>query len=119
MKKPVLLVPAAIFTVFAYLQLNDPDPVHWTLGYLAVAVSFVLTAFGRCPPWWRWAVTAVFGAWLLLASPGIVHWVQQDYPDITGEMKASMPVIEDAREFLGLLIAFCAMLPLALADRKP
>lgn len=118
MKKTVHLLLAAVFVVFAYLQLNDPDPVHWTLGYLAVALSFGLAAFGRYPKWWLWSVTAVFGIWLLLASPGMVHWVQQGFPDITGAMKASTPVIEDAREFLGLSIAFCAMGALALAGRK-
>ncbi|MCO5273742.1 MAG: transmembrane 220 family protein [Flavobacteriales bacterium] len=118
MKKTMYLLLTAIFLAFAYLQLNDPDPIHWTLGYLAVAVSCSMAAFGKYPAWWLAAVTAIFGAWMLIASPGIIHWVQQGFPDIAGEMKASTPVIEDSREFLGLLIAFLVMLGMAIDGKR-
>lgn len=117
MKKFSLLLLTAIFLIFAYLQLNDPDPIHWTLGYLAIAVSCGLAAFGRFPRWWLWGVTAVFGAWMLMASPGVIHWVQQGFPDIAGAMKASTPVIEESREFFGLVIAFATMLALVALGR--
>jgi hypothetical protein len=55
---------------------------------------------------------------MLIAVPGLVDWIQQGFPDITGEMKASTPVIENSREFFGLLIAFVVMLVIALASRK-
>lgn len=115
--KILLLLLTFVFLVFAYLQLNDPDPIHWTLGYLAIAVSCGLAAFGRYPKWWLWGVTLTFGIWMLLAAPGILHWAQQGFPDITGEMKASTPVIEDSREFLGLLIAFAVMVFLIMRSR--
>ncbi len=117
MKKFSLLLLTAIFLIFAYLQLNDPDPIHWTLGYLAIAVSCGLAAFGRFPRWWLWGVTAVFGAWMLMALPGVIHWVQQGFPDIAGAMKASTPVIEESREFFGLVIAFATMLALVALGR--
>ncbi len=119
MKKFIYLLLTAIFLVFAYLQLNDVDPVHWTLGYLAVAISCGMAAFGKYPKWWLWGITAIFGVWMLIALPGVIDWEQQGFPDIAGEMKASTPVIENSREFFGLLIAFAAMLPLALRSRKP
>ncbi|MBS1936489.1 MAG: transmembrane 220 family protein [Bacteroidetes bacterium] len=118
MKKFIYLLLTAIFLVFAYLQLNDVDPVHWTLGYLAVAISCGMAAFGKYPKWWLWGITAIFGVWMLIALPGVIDWVQQGFPDIAGEMKASTPVIENSREFFGLLIAFVVMLPLALRSRK-
>lgn len=107
-----------VFLVFAGLQLNDPDPIHWTLGYLSVAVSCGLAVFGKFPKWWLWGITAIIGAWMLIASPGVIHWVEQGFPNIAGTMKAGTPVIEDSREFFGLAIAFAVMLWLALASRK-
>lgn len=118
MKKIILLLLTAMFVVFAYLQLNDVDPIHWTLGYLAIAVSCGMAAFGKYPRWWLWGVTAIIGVWMLIASPGLIAWVQQGFPDITGEMKASTPVIEDSREFFGLVIAFVVMLALVFAGWK-
>lgn len=116
--KALYILLALVFLVFAYLQLNDPDPIHWTLGYLAIAISCALAAFGKYPKWWLYGVTAIIGIWMLTAAPGVVHWVQQGFPDIAGEMKASTPVIEEARECFGLVIAFAVMLPLAFKAAK-
>ena len=33
--KILYLVLSVMFLVFAGLQWNDPDPIHWTLCYLA------------------------------------------------------------------------------------
>lgn len=52
-----------------------------------------------------------------MASPGVIHWVQQGFPDIAGAMKASTPVIEESREFFGLVIAFATMLALVALGR--
>lgn len=118
MKKIILLLLTATFLVFAYLQLNDPDPVHWTLGYMAVAISCGMAAFGKYPKWWLRGITAMLGAWMIVASPGVVHWVEQGFPNIAGAMKASTPVIEESRELFGLAIAFPVMLWLALTGRR-
>lgn len=106
-----------VFLIFAYLQLNDPDPIHWTLGYLLVAASCGLAAWGKYPRWWLWSVTVIIGAWMLTTVPAAFQWVHQGEPDITGEMKATTPIIEEMREFLGLFIAFGAMVYLLLAAR--
>lgn len=118
MKKLLLLLLTLVFLVFAYLQLNDPDPIHWTLGYLAVAVSCGMAAFGIYPKWWLRGITAIFAAWMLIASPGVIHWVEQGFPNIAGSMKASTPVIEESREFFGLLIALAMMVVLLLDGRR-
>ena len=116
--KFLYLILTVLFLVFAGLQWNDPDPIHWTLGYLAVSVSCGLAAFGKYPRWWLWSVTVVIGVWMLTTIPAAFHWVLQGEPDITGEMKATTPIIEEMREFLGLLIAFVTMVYLVLAGRK-
>ncbi|MBX2983193.1 MAG: transmembrane 220 family protein [Flavobacteriales bacterium] len=115
--KIIYLILCVMFLVFAGLQLNDPDPIHWVLAYLAIAISCALVAFGKYPKWWLWGVTIVFGVWMLIASPAFFRWVQEGFPNIAGQMEDSRPIIEETREFLGLLIAFIVMLTLALPKR--
>lgn len=115
--KIVYLILCVMFVVFAGLQLNDPDPVHWTLAYLAIALSCALVAFGKFPKWWLWGVTVIMGIWMLAASPAFFRWMQAGFPNIAGEMQATRPIIEETREFLGLVIAFVVMLTLALPRR--
>ena len=116
--KALNIVLTLIFLVFAGLQLNDPDPIHWTLCYLAIAVSCALAAFGRYPKWWLRGVTAIIGVWMLTASPAFLRWVNGGFPNITGRMEDSRPIIEETREFLGLLIAFGVMLHLVISGRR-
>jgi len=116
--KVLNIVLTLIFLVFAGLQLNDPDPIHWTLGYLAIAVSCALAAFGKYPKWWFWGVAAIIGVWMLTASPAFFRWVRGGFPNITGQMEDSRPIIEETREFLGLLIALAVMLYLIIAGRR-
>ena len=47
MKKLVFLLLAFMFTLFAYWNLNDPDPVKWVAAYASTAVLFAFAAFGR------------------------------------------------------------------------
>ena len=54
---------------------------------------------------------------MLIASPAFFRWVQEGFPNIAGQMEDSRPIIEETREFLGLLIAFIVMLTLALPKR--
>ena len=115
--KIIYIILSVMFLVFAGLQLNDPDPIQWTLVYLAVAISCALVAFGKHPKWWLWGVTVIIGIWMLTASPGFFRWVQGGFPNIAGEMQATQPIIEDTREFFGLVIALVVMLTLALPRR--
>lgn len=44
------LVLAALFIIFAFVQLNDPDPVLWIFIYGVMAVACVLAAFSAYYP---------------------------------------------------------------------
>lgn len=116
--KILYAILALVFLLFAALQWNDPDPMIWITGYSLVAVSCALAALGRYPAWWMWGVAGIIGLWMLAASPAMLQWANSGFVDITGEMKATTPVIEESREFLGLLIAFGAMLPLAVGAHR-
>ena len=116
--KILFLVLSVMFLVFAGLQWNDPDPIHWTLCYLAIAVSCALAAFGMFPKWWLWGVTMIIGVWMLIASPAFFRWVQGGFPNIAGQMKDTRPIIEETREFGGLVMAFLVMLFIALRGAR-
>jgi hypothetical protein len=98
------LVFAGLFAVSAALQYNDPDPLGWALLYLAAAIL----AAGA---WWRsgWTRLLAFGliavcaAWMATLLPGFGAFIARGDPGLlAATMQAGDPVIEEAREFLGL-----------------
>ena len=112
MKKILYILSALIFAVFAYLNLNDPDPIVWVLAYGATAVLFGLAAFGRADRRIIGFYTLALFMWMCTMIPGMVEWMDADMPSITEEMQATEPHIEVVREFLGLMIAVLALLSL-------
>ena len=48
--KVLNLLLAALFLLFAFVQINDPDPALWILIYGLMAVACILAAFGRYYP---------------------------------------------------------------------
>lgn len=116
--KITYLILSLVFLVFAGLQLNDPDPVPWMLVYVAISISCALVAFNKPAKWWLRGVTAAVGVWMIYASPAFFRWAGGGFPDIAGQMEDARPIIEETREFLGLLLAFAMMLVLLRAARK-
>lgn len=99
-----------IFLLFAYLQLNDPDPVLWVSIYGAVAIVLFLRVVG----WYRRSVLIVvmvaIGAYSLMLSPDVYEWMMSsNKADLVGPMTDDKPYIEGSREFLGILIAEAAL----------
>lgn len=99
------LVFAALFVVSAGLQYNDPDPVGWALLYLAAA-ALAVGAFRGLPlrvP--AVALMAVCAVWMVMLAPGMGAFIERgDLALLGATMQAGDPVIEEAREFLGLAI---------------
>lgn len=118
MKKIIHLLLALSFSVFAYLNLNDPDAWIWVLGYGATALLFFLALFGRADRrisgWYAVAISV----WMLTLSSGMIDWMNMGFPSITGTMQAHEPHIEVVREFLGLLIAVLALVWLTWTTPK-
>ena len=118
MKRILFITLSIMFGVFAYLTLNDPDPVQWVLAYGATAVLFAFAAFGRADR--RiigWLAVALF-IWMCTMISGMVDLFQQGMPSITGEMHVTEPHIEVVREFLGLLIAGLSLAGLFFTTSK-
>jgi len=100
------LVFAVLFATSAILQYNDPDPAAWALLYL-VATALAVGAF-RGGPWVRplgVALIVVCAVWMVTLAPGMGAFIERrDLTLLAATMQAGDPVIEEAREFLGLAI---------------
>lgn len=112
------LLLAALFVLFAYWQLNDPDWPQWVAMYGFVAVTALLAAFGHPPRWWPWIGIAAASVWLLTIVPDFIDWIRMGAPTITGQMQAESPHVELTREFLGLVICLLGLGFYAWRGRK-
>jgi Transmembrane family 220, helix len=100
---------AVVFTLFAAVQYNDPDPLRWMLLYGGVALAFFAGLL-------RWGATRyISGAATLLGLyyflpllPDCWHWIQSGMPSIVTTMKAETPWVELVREALGAALSIVA-----------
>ena len=99
-----------LFALFAAFQFNDPDPIVWVLIYGTVAVISGFAAVGKYNKNVILTVIGICIVWMLSIVPGVVDWVNEGMPSITGSMKADSLYIEYLREFLGLFIMLLALL---------
>jgi len=104
------IILSILFIVFAYVQINDPDPWLWVLLYGFVAVISGLAAFGK---YYKFAIIggmAICVLGLAFLLPDFLNWINMGTPNIAESMKTEKPHIEFVREFLGLGIAFSVLL---------
>ena len=110
--KVIHYILAGLFTLFAAVQYNDPDPWLWILIYGAVAivaffkVQFVQINFG--PLILTLILILLFYAFTFVPSV-IDFFDSSNKSDLVGKMKAEDPWIEGTREFGGLLIAIIVL----------
>jgi len=97
---------AVMFLIFAFVQINDPDPVLWILIYGAMAVMCVLAIFEFYPAKVTLGLLLILTLYSFTIFSGVVDWLQTDDKALLFDDVAKMqyPYIEEAREFLGLLI---------------
>jgi hypothetical protein len=108
------IIFAILFVLCAALQYNDPDPYVWMPIYLYAAVLCWLAFRGKYYPnayLLGMVVYAIYATYLVFTPDGVIDWVtKHNAEDIAGSMKATKPWIEDAREFLGLMILIVVLL---------
>jgi hypothetical protein len=104
--KIVNLVLAVMFLLFAFVQINDPDPVLWILIYGALAVICILAAFRTYYKIVMIILAIALAAYSVILFPGVTEWMAQPDRSILFDDIAKMqhPYVEEAREFLGLMI---------------
>lgn len=97
---------ALMFMAFAFLQVNDPDPVLWIIIYGSMAIVSVLAAFDVFFRKALIVLAAFFVVYGIVLWPGVAEWLRQDDWGVlfSEGMKMQYPYVEESREFLGLLI---------------
>jgi hypothetical protein len=103
---------ALMFLVFAFLQVNDPDPAIWILIYGAMSVVCVMAIFESYNRKLLIALAMLFCVYCYFLWPGVLEWLQQEdksalFDDV---MKMEHLYIEESREFLGLVISIVVVL---------
>lgn len=106
LKKIIQAFFALILVSFAILQLNDPDPILWTVFYLICALVPALAIFGKPNRLMFWiAATLSVIAMGFYFHGAYTYYQHSNEEALMQSMNPTKPYIEEAREFLGSLIA--------------
>ncbi len=102
---------ALMFLFFAFLQVNDPDPVLWILIYGAMSVVCVMAMFEFYKRNLLVILAVLYSVYCYFLWPGVSEWLQQEdksalFDDV---MKMEHLYIEESREFLGLIICLVVL----------
>jgi len=105
------IILSLLFVLFAYFQLNDPDPARWIVIYLVLATLYGFAAAGKYNKIVLGACAAAMGAYMIYLLPSLFEFfTNDDGIGITQTMSNEFLYIEEAREcgglFLGLLALF-------------
>lgn len=111
---------AAVFLIFAFVQVNDPDPVLWILIYGLMAVACVLAAFGRHYRIASLALLVLYAGYSIVYLSGVAEWLRSDDKAMLFDDVAKMQFryIEESREFLGLMICIAVLIMHLLSGRN-
>lgn len=103
---------ALMFLVFAFLQVNDPDPALWILIYGAMSVVCMMAIFESYNRKLLVALMMLFSVYCYFLWPGISEWLRQEDKSVLFDdvMKMEHLYIEESREFLGLIISMVVVL---------
>jgi hypothetical protein len=118
--KALNFILAVMFLFFAFLQVNDPDPLLWIAIYGAMAVLGVLAMFNIFHSKVILTLMGVFAAYSLLALKGVQEWLRQENKSALFDDVAKMqhPYIEETREFMGLWICIIVLIFYYIRSRK-
>jgi hypothetical protein len=108
LKKIILGLFTLTLFSFAYLQLNDPDPIIWTSFYLICALVPALALLNKPNRVLFWIAILMCIVALGIYAHGAFTYYQHSHEEaLMQSMNPAKPYIEEAREFLGSLIALC------------
>lgn len=118
--KLVNLLLAVMFMAFAFVQINDPDPIAWILIYGAMAAVCVMAAFRYYPRIFMIAQLVAYVVYAIFLFDGVKEWFAQEDRTVLFDEIAKMqhPYIEESREFLGLCICIIVLAVHLMLSRK-
>jgi len=110
--KIVKIFLAILFLLFALVQINDPDPLLWILIYGAMVVVSVMSIFHRYPTGFMIVMASGYLIMTVIYFDGFATWLGSSdrYLLFDDLAKMQFPYIEEAREFLGLLICLLVLI---------
>ena len=102
---------AIMFLVFAFVQVNDPDPVIWILIYGIMAVFCIMAIFEFYPKKFMIGVLVLYALYSIVYLPGLAQWLRSDNKADLFDKKEKMEnlYIEESRESLGLFICIIVL----------
>lgn len=102
---------ALVFLVFAFVQVNDPDPLLWILIYGNMAVLCILAMFRIRFKIWIMVTTGLCLVYAAVFAPGAYEWFLSPDKAMLFDDLAKMQnlYIEETREFLGLVICLVVL----------
>ncbi|MEJ7645500.1 MAG: transmembrane 220 family protein [Chryseolinea sp.] len=111
---------AVMFLLFAFLQVNDPDPLIWILIYGTMAVLAVMAIFEYHPKRFLIGLIILLAGYSAVYFRGVLEWLKQEDKSGLFDEVAKMEhwYIEEAREFLGLLICIVVVAFYYFRSRK-
>ncbi len=111
---------AALFLLFAFVQINDPDPVLWILIYGAMSALSIMAIFKFYPRKVMIGLLVIFILYSFVYIPGVIEWLQQENKAALFDDVAKMqhPYIEESREFLGLIICIATLIFFLILSRN-
>lgn len=108
---------AALFLLFAYFQLNDPDGFTWAVIYAYVALMAGLAAFGRYNLALLLPGVAIFGLYFIFLLPSVFEFIGSG-DDLMNRMAPEKKYIEQSREAGGLFLALVTLIYLVTTRKK-
>jgi Transmembrane family 220, helix len=102
---------ALMFLSFAWLQVNDPDPILWILIYGAMVAVCVMAFLKIYKPYLMSALALGYSVYMVILFPGVKAWFHSENLSLLWDDLAKMQYwyIEEAREFLGLMICLSVL----------
>ena len=116
----VNFILAIMFLLFAFVQINDPDPVIWILIYGAMAVLSIMAIFEFYPTKFTIGLLVLYILYSIVYIPGVLEWLRQENKAMLFDDVAKMqyPYVEEAREFLGLVICIIVLIVFVIRARR-
>lgn len=110
--KIVKIFFAVLFLLFAVVQFNDPDPLLWIIVYGSMMVVSIMSIYERYPTRIMVVMASGFLIMTILYFDGFNDWLKSPDRSLLFDDLAKMqfPYIEEAREFLGLLICLAVLI---------
>ena len=110
LSKLINWIVCVVFLLFAFVQLNDPDPYVWVAIYGLIAIFFAVSNFRNIP---KIIIQVLIIGLVLFALYHVGYFYEwllsNNKSELFGDMIYDKLYVEGTREFMGLVIASGAL----------